>query len=203
MQTISKNELPALGTAMGGGFYAGLIQSGAELYAIIRAPKAQGFHPAIAWGEYGTEIEGADSVSDGMANTQAMAAAGCAIAQWALNLNIDGLADWYIPARDEAEINYRAFKPTTEENWRYGRHGENSSAVPITQKYSATSPAQTPIEAFQAEGPEAFEDVSYWTSAQGGPNDAWIQYFDDGHQGNGAKGTARPAFAVRRIKVTP
>ena len=203
MQTISKNELPALGNALAGGFYAGLIQSGTALYAIIRAPKAEGFHDPIAWGEYGNEIEGADSVSDGLANTQAMAAAGCEVAQWALSLNIGGLADWYIPARDEAEIHYRTFKPTTEENWRYGRHGENSSAVPITQKYSATYPAQTAVEAFQADGPEAFEDRSYWTSTQNGPDYAWIQYFDDGFQDTGVKDYARPAFAVRRITVTP
>lgn len=203
MQTISKNELPALGDALAGGFYAGLIQSGTALYAIIRAPKAEGFHAPIAWGEYGNEIEGADSVSDGLANTQAMATAGCTVAQWALSLNIAGLADWYLPSRDEAEIHYRAFKPTTEENWRYGRHGENSSAVPITQKYSATSPAQTPIEAFQADGPEAFEDRSYWTSTQHGPYDAWIQDFGGGTQYLDDKDDARPAFAVRRITVTP
>ena len=203
MQTINKNELPALGTALAGGFYAGLIQSGTALYAIIRAPKAEGFHAPTAWGEYGNEIEGADSVSDGLANTQAMAAAGCTLAQWALSLNIAGLADWYLPARDEAEIHYRAFKPTTEENWRYGRHGENSSAVPVTQKYSATHPAQTTIEAFQADGPEAFEDRSYWTSTQGGPITAWILHFDDGNQYYGDKDFARPAFAVRRITVTP
>lgn len=203
MQTISKSELPSLGTPLAGGFYAGLIQSGTALYAIIRAPKAEGFHAPIAWGEYGNEIEGADSVSDGLANTQAMAAAGCTLAQWALGLNIAGLADWYLPSRDEAEIHYRTFKPTTEENWRYGRHGENSSAVPITQKYSATSPAQTPIEAFQADGPEAFEDRSYWTSTQDGPLFAWFQHFVDGLQDYDGKVGARPAFAVRRITVTP
>ncbi|WP_437881055.1 Lcl domain-containing protein [Pseudomonas sp. LRF_L74] len=203
MQTISKNELPAIGSPLQGGFYAGLIQADGELYAISRAPKAEGFYPDTAWGEYGIEIEGANSVYDGLANTQAMAAAGYPAAQWALGLKIAGLTDWYLPARDELEICYRNLKPTADENWRYGRHGENSSAVPITQKYTATNPARTPIEAFQAGGAEAFAPAVYWSSTQHGPDTAWIQYFDDGNQGLDHKDNARPAFAVRRIKVTP
>src|SRR5690606_41596742 len=38
------------------------------------------------WGEYGVEVKGADSYSDGEANTRAMAEAGCEIAIKALEL---------------------------------------------------------------------------------------------------------------------
>ena len=57
-----------------------------------------------AWGEYGKTVKGADSASDGRANTQAMADAGSAIAKKALGLSVDGHADFFIPSRREAKL---------------------------------------------------------------------------------------------------
>ncbi len=201
--TIKQNELPAIGSAFQGGFYAGLLNIDGQLHGLIVAPKATGEQEEARWGEYGNNIAGATSVYDGLANTQAMAAAGYPLAKWALELKIDSFTDWYLPSRDELEILYRQFKPTTETNYQYGRHGENSSAVPITQHYSAEAPAQTSLEAFQEGGEQAFEDAWYWSSSQYSPNLAWTQDFGDGTQGYGHKGLELRARAVRRFKVTP
>lgn len=51
-----------------------------------------------AWGEYGQDIEGARSRHDGRANTLAMAAAGCSIAQQVLAID----ATAWIPSQIEA-----------------------------------------------------------------------------------------------------
>ncbi|TRO21985.1 DUF1566 domain-containing protein [Ectopseudomonas mendocina] len=201
--TIKQNELPAIGSAFQGGFFAGLLQIDGQLHGLIVAPKAAGELAEARWGEYGNDIAGATSVYDGLANTQTMAAEGYPLAKWALELEIDGHTDWYLPSRDELEILYRQFKPTTETNYQYGRHGENSSAVPITQHYSAEAPAQTSHEAFQEGGEQAFEDAWYWSSTQYSPFYAWDQDFDDGGQYDGRKDYELRARAVRRFKVTP
>ncbi|MDP2746163.1 DUF1566 domain-containing protein [Pseudomonas sp.] len=203
MNTIAKNSLPAIGSPLAGGFYMGLYLLDGLLQALIRAPAANGFNAPLPWGARGTKIEGAGSFNDGLANTRAMAEAGCAHANWALGLSIDGHQDWFIPARDEAEIVYRVCKPTAQENWCSFRDGDNPSSVPAGYPYTADTPAQSNIEAFCQGGDEALEDCGYWTSTQDGPNGAWVQHFDDGTQHYGVKGYARPAFAVRRITVTP
>ncbi|HEP9216693.1 TPA: hypothetical protein VDV30_004212 [Pseudomonas aeruginosa] len=98
---------------------------------------------------------------------------------------------------------YRVCKPTTDENWCSFRDGDNPSSLPPGYPYTAVAPGQSPIAIFQDGGEEALEACSYWTSTQDGPYSAWIQNFDVGHQHFGGKDNARPAFAVRRIKVTP
>ncbi|WP_417312405.1 DUF1566 domain-containing protein [Ectopseudomonas khazarica] len=201
--TIKQNELPAIGSPFQGGFFAGLFNINGQLHGLIVAPKATGEQDEASWGEYGKDIAGATSVYDGLTNTQAMAAEGYPLAKWALELEIDGHTDWYLPSRDELEILYRQFKPTSETNYPYGRHGENSSAVPITQHYSAEAPAQTGHEAFQEGGDQAFEDSWYWSSSQCSPYTAWGQTFVDGTQTSGRKATELRARAVRKFTVTP
>ena len=203
MNAITRNTLPAIGAAFEGGFYAGLIALNGETYGIVVSPKASGELEEARWGEYGNDLQAARHLNDGLANTQAMAEASSDLARWMLALDINGFADWYLPSRDELEILYLQFKPTTETNYQHGRRGENSSAVPITQHYSAEAPAQTSHEAFQEGAEQAFEDAWYWSSTQFSPYHAWIQYFGGGGQSSGRKVYELRARAVRRFKVTP
>ncbi|MCY1282775.1 hypothetical protein D9M70_316230 [compost metagenome] len=203
MNAIAKSALPTRGAPLGGGFFMGLYQIEGQQQALIRAPKALGFHAPVRWGKAGILIPGADSFVDGLANTRAMAEAGSTLAAWALELEIGGHADWFIGARDENELVYRVCKPTAQENWCSFRDGDNPSSLPPGYPYTTNDPAQSPIAIFQEGGEEALEACSHWSSTQYGPGYAWIQYFGDGHQDIDRKVNARPAFAVRRIKVTP
>lgn len=195
--------LPAIGEPYAGGFYVGQIMSNGERYVLIVAPKAEGEHDDVEWHAECSNIPGAQSYCDGLANTQAMAEAGSALAQWALGLNIDGHADWYLPSQDELELCYRALKPTADKNYPYGRSGINASAVPPTYPYTADAPAQTPVEAFQAGGTEAFDDAWYWSSTQhaSSSDDAWCQYFGYGDQDIISKDNQLRARAVRRSPI--
>lgn len=202
MNAITCNTLPAIGAAFEGGFYAGLIALNGETFGIVVAPKAAGELEEATWGARGTDLQAARHLNDGLANTKAMAEAGSDLARWMLALDINGFADWYLPARDELELLYRHFKPTTESNWVY-RHGENPSSVPMGYPYTAEHPAQTQQPEFQADATEAFEDTWYWSSTQVSPNYAWSQYFEVGGQYGDHKGLELRARAVRRFKVTP
>lgn len=199
----SETEIAAIiGTAMGGGFYAGRVNVDGVLYALIVAAKAEG-ETTLAWSDRYDSIDGAKSYCDGAANTAALASAGSKLAAWASELKTGGESDWYIPAQDELEIIYRNLKPTADENSRHARSGINLSATPPTRPYKPTEPSQTLAEAFQSDGAEAFDDTWYWSSTQhaGYSDCAWIQYFADGLQYSGRKSYAGRARAVRRLPI--
>ena len=81
-QVIAVSELPALGEPLLGGIFAARYWLNGQERALILLPdEFEG-----AWGEYGTEVPGAGSYSDGYANTVAMAEAGSQIAIKALEL---------------------------------------------------------------------------------------------------------------------
>jgi hypothetical protein len=199
MNAITDTILPAIGTPMPGGFFAGAYMLNGQRRALILSTKKIGISLKGAWNEEEPDVPGAKSYNDGMANTKAMAEAGSGLAKTALTLEIDGMNDFYIPSQDELEICYRAFKPTTKQNWCYARSGINLSAVPPTYPYTPDFPVQTTLEAFKASGEEAFEEASYWSSTQhaGDSDCAWCQNFDDGDQFNYLKSAELRVRAVR------
>ena len=199
-QTTAIIAPEAIGTPFEGGFYGGKIRIGLAICAIVWAPKAEGEIKG-AWLDSYTDVPGATSCFDSMANTRAMAEAGSPIAQKALAATIDGHADWCIPARDVLEMGYRYMKPTTEENAVY-RYGDNPSSIPAGYPYTETSPAQTAVEAFQEGNDEAFSDEGwYFSSTQFSEHSAWGQDFDDGNQGNDSKSSERRCRFVRLIPL--
>lgn len=198
---LPADAIPTIpGTPFGGGFYVARYRAGEEVRALIRAPKKLGFRKPSVWSKKYIEIPGANSFFDGRANTIAMADAGLSIAKWALDLSINGEDDWSLAARDQAELCYRYLKPTAQENWTW-RNGENPCAIPATYPYTATNPAQTDIEIFQAGGAEAFDPVAHWTSSQSSASNAWCQGFVSGGQFTSVKVTKLSAFAVRSILI--
>lgn len=81
-KTVLAAELPERGQPLAGGvFVTRYWLNGAERALILLPEELSG-----PWGEYGVEIKGAGSYSDGEANTRAMAEAGSVIAIKALEL---------------------------------------------------------------------------------------------------------------------
>jgi hypothetical protein len=203
MKSSIEEITPILGTSMDGGFYAGRIQIGEQVFALIVAPKAEGERDDAELIANYKDVPGAKSYKDGLANTAAMVEAGSELAKWTRELRIGGHDDWYLPSQDELEVIYRNLKPTTEENYCYARSGINLSAVPPTRPYTPEFPVQTQAEAFKSGGDQAFEEAWYWSSTQHASNsiNAWSQYFDNGHQYYGYKSFEGRARAVRRLPI--
>jgi hypothetical protein len=203
MQAIVKPQLPPIGTLIEGGFFAGAFILNGEEFGLIVAPKSEGHREDVEWNGSYKSVESALSYNDGAANTDAMAAAGSKLAEWAKNLQIGGFNDWYIPSQDELELCYRHLKPGTDENSCYGRSGINMSASPQTRPYTPTFPVQTEAELFRGEGAEAFDERAYWSSTQcaGYESLAWAQSFFYGTQDWGHKDDDFRARAVRKIKL--
>lgn len=177
--------LPEIGQAYGGGFFSGITVQDGKRYMLITAGREHELEGE--WGEYGTKIEGADSFTDGRANTEAMAAAGSELAQQVLALSIGGHNDWAIPARDQQELQYRNLKPTARENYCYGRDGDNPNSLPIGLLYTAESPTKTTVGAFREGGSEAFQPSWYWSSSQRSADTAFTMDFAGGYHVNYAK----------------
>lgn len=177
------------GLPYGGGYYAGKIVTGGVTYALIVAPKAQGGeNSSLAWKTSTTTTAGTTSINDGLANTNAMIAAGASAhpaANFCNNLSINGYDDWYLPAKDELEILYRYLKPTTSVNDTGS--GANTSSVPTTSNYTSRSPAQTSVTIFRTGNSEAFVSNYYWTSTEYSSTNGWLQIFDGGNQSIGSK----------------
>lgn len=93
-QTVLAAELPERGQPLAGGvFVTRYWLNGVERALILLPDELSG-----PWGEYGVEIKGAGSYSDGEANTRAMAEAGSVIASKALEL------DGFIPSCLEGQL---------------------------------------------------------------------------------------------------
>ncbi|MGY2285212.1 DUF1566 domain-containing protein [Pseudomonas gingeri] len=196
-QAAPEITIPAIGQAYGGGFVTGITRDPdtGKRYLNITAGAA---HELVGeWGKYGEKIEGADSFTNSLANTQAMAAAGSDLAAKVLALEIGGFTDWAIPARDVQELQYRHFKPTTQENWAGRRDGDNPNSEPVGKQYSEEDPAQTAHEAFRAGGPEAFKDTWYWSSSQRSAYGAFGLGVGDGFQNGNGKGDELRVRPVR------
>ena len=192
---------PLPGTAMEGGFFAGVININGEHYGIVVAPKVPGEAKPQVWNKTAKAVTGAGSFFDGQANTATMAEAGSTLAKWARGLEIGGFTDWYLPSRDELELAYRAFKPTADANWCW--RGDNPSSVPVGYAYLPNLPAQTAMANFQAGNEDAFDADWYWTSTQyaGDEQSAWGQDFINGTQFYYHENSKLRARAVRRFKL--
>ena len=90
--------IPAIGQAYGGGFVTGITRDPATGKRSLHITAGAAHELVGKWGEYGKKIEGADSYSDGEANTRAMAEAGSVIAMKALEL------DGFIPSCLEGQL---------------------------------------------------------------------------------------------------
>jgi hypothetical protein len=189
--------IPEIGQPFGGGFFSGITRDPDTGKRYLNITAGAEHELVGAWGKYGEKIEGADSFTNGRANTEAMAAAGSELAQKVLALRIDGYDDWAIPARDQQELQYRHFKPTTEVNWQYGRSGDNPNSEPVGLLYTEESPAQTSVEPFREDGPEAFQDRAYWSSSQRSANFAFYMFFGGGYQDSDVKGLELRVRPVR------
>jgi hypothetical protein len=103
MRTITLPQFGALLPAHGGHFGAilrGAAADGSEDYALIVAEASAEIEDAT-WSEDYTTIAGADSKTDGQANTEAMATAGLRLALQIQALDLSGHKDWYLPAAAE------------------------------------------------------------------------------------------------------
>ena len=206
----SRSSGPAIGSSLGGGFFAGYIShtaNGVATHALIVAPAATGatgtgytLTTDKQWKTTNTTTAGTTSTYNGAANSANMNNASHPAAQFCEGLSIGGYTDWYLPARDELEIAYYNLKPTTDSNntsW-----GINAYAVPARgSNYTAGTPAQTTVTAFQTGNSEAFVADTHWSSTETSSGGASTQFFFSGFQISRSKGNLYRVRAFRKLAL--
>ncbi len=197
-----------IGQPRAGGFFIGVMKYADGDYELIDAGKAS--ETSLVYNASNTVNGGTTSYHDGLANSSAMNSASWPAAKYCLDGAWGGQSDWYLPARDEAELRYRNLKPSTASNItgarpESGNYGENANSVPTGAAYAVGSPAQTALVPFRAGGAEALNGIGtwYWTSTQYAPSTsgAWIQRCSDGYQYDGYKLNSYLVRPVRRLKI--
>ena len=103
--------IPALGAAIQGGFFHGILLIDGQLWGEVTAPRAGGELAEVAWHPEYRDVPGAASDFDGLANTRAMAEAGSTLAKLIQELRIGGFDDWYLPARGGQLLQWGNLKP--------------------------------------------------------------------------------------------
>jgi hypothetical protein len=194
---------PSIGDAYQGGYFAGQISTagnGVADYNLVIGPAASAQSIDIQWKTSNSNTSGTDSVIDGPANSAAMNNASHPAAQFCEGLTIGGYSDWYMPAKNELEVCYYNLKPIIENN--NTGSGTNTNAVPSRgSSYTAGTPAQTSVAAFQYPGAQAFNPAVYWSSTQDGTFASWYQYLGNGNQSTSNKSNINRVRAVRRVAV--
>ena len=198
--------LPQIGSALNGGFYAGLIShtaNGVATHALIVAPSATGFG-FYTMKTSNTATAGSDNLFDGAVNTAVMVSAGITdhpAVNFCVGLSINGYSDWYLPARYELDIAYQNLKPTTASNDISS--GINPYSVPARPaNRTVGEPAQTSLTAFQSGGAQAFFTNLHWSSTQVStlPSRIMIQFTDGSSSPNSPTGSL-PVRAFRKVAL--
>jgi hypothetical protein len=201
----SITTLFAIGSALGGGFFAGQIGvGGVATHNLVIGPIASA-QSIKKYKNANTAATGADSVINGPQNTADLVADGNSTvypaAHFCNDLVIGGFSDWYMPAKNELEVCYFNLKPTTTSN--NTSSGINANAVPArASNYTSGNPAQTSATDFKDTGTEDFAANRYWSSTDTSASYALAQDFDDGLQNpNFMKTDSYRVRAVRRVAV--
>jgi hypothetical protein len=87
-----------------GGYFAAIMRghnSQTPHYALLVSDVNVGEIAKCAWGEYGKDVPGASSRTDGRANTKAMAIVYCPAALAVRSMIIGGHSDYFLPALGE------------------------------------------------------------------------------------------------------
>ena len=201
----------AIGSAYGGGYYAGQISltaNGVATHYLIVSDASVGDSGGLAWGPVATTT-GVTDIIDGPTNTATLAALGAsyAAATFCADLNAGGYTDWYLPAKDETAVLYYFLKPGTLNNdTSSGSTAYAVSPQPISTNYTSGTPAQTAATNFRAgAADQQFTQGGYNTSTEFDANYKWVRSFDNGYQRNSPiflkTRTDDRTRAVRRVPI--
>lgn len=195
------NNVPAIGSALGGGYFAGQISTagnGIADYNLVVGPLSS----ASTSSSFRNTNTGTDPTSliDGPTNSTTMNDGLHPAVTFCKALTVGGFTDWYSPALNEIDVIYFNLKPTTASNQT--SYGINANSVPKrTSNYTAGNPAQTTATDFQSGGTQAYANSYNWCSTGVNTQFAYQKGFSTGDNFGQYKTSGGNIRAIRRIPV--
>lgn len=120
---IPASMAPKVGTfwPAQGGINLGLVtgENDEPDYYLIQPLDPLAYLKAMPLGTYGDNVSGACHKRDGLANTKALAEAGSELCKQILALEIDGFADFYLPAQLEQNLQYHYGGESFVKEWHW------------------------------------------------------------------------------------
>ena len=219
-----------IGMQMDGGYYAGNVRSDVDgqWYAVIVSDAGGDTDRTGAgnkqWRTSQTALVEAQTLTDGksvmdhIVNFETLS--DFPAFEWIQNnlnaASYNGFSDWYLPARDELELVYRHFKPSSDSNSTGTRfttgfggdgevYGTNKNSAPADYDgYTISDPAQTSVASFQDGNADYLTNgLFYWCATENESTDVWNVRTSDGRQGTRSKDDVTGVRAVRRVLITP
>lgn len=119
-----------------GGIYVGRGRGrdGGRDYSLILPTDKSCVFEKRSLGTYGTDVTGATSEHDGLANTIALADAGSDLCKEALAIEIDGHKDFHVPSRMDLRLMWANVPELFEKEW-YLSSTQHSSNGAWTQRF--------------------------------------------------------------------
>ena len=110
-----------IGQVVEGCMFVGVNQIGKRAYAVFVSPSDTETSLPVKFTI--PHALGPHSDTDGVANTQLMQYSNYPAAVYCLSLTVNSNSDFYLPAKNELELCYRALKPTHDGNFVYSCYG--------------------------------------------------------------------------------
>lgn len=196
---VSTPDTLAIGEMYGGGYYAGNIVQGGVTYRLIVAPRTGG-QSSTSMSTGPTTPEATKTLNNGPIASASMNSASFPAAYFCENLTLGGYNDWYMPSRDELELCYRNFKPTSDitntavrvkasYNYLEGNDvsgdqmGINRNSSPLGGAYPSTLPRTQVSQFIDSVTAEGFTTYGgYLSSSFFDSTKVWGQQFLNGRQ---------------------
>jgi hypothetical protein len=196
-----------LGSAYGGGFFAGQISTSADGVAthnLVVCDVTVGENTSKQWKTTQTSTSGTSSIINGPANSANMNNADHPAAQFCEGINTGGFTDWYMPAQNELDVCFYRLKPTSDQNAPgIGANIHAVSPQPYNTNHGSFDPTITTATNFRySGGAQAFSPLGrYWASTEVDATTAICTYFDNGYPDNPGKQAVAKVRAIRRVPV--
>ena len=163
-----------LGQVVEGCMFVGVNRIQNCAYAVFVSPSET--ETSLPFRTLKSHTNGSQSVIDGFANTRSMADTQYLAAAYCMSLTVNGNSDFYLPAKNELELCYRALKPTNTINFVYGKNyregnlstpcGSNNSSIPTGSPYLMRVPKVTIILNSNFTFTRKCSLTQYWTSTE-------------------------------------
>lgn len=171
--TTASSFLPTqIGTPYQGGFWGGTVSYNGKTYGIVVAPKSA--EANLQWRTTTTDVPGAYSELDSVANTAAMkASTNSPAADYVRNLTTGGYTDWQIPAAGVLDLLHARMRPSLSTITAQFQTGGSEAWAVNAGYWSSTLYYYLQDTSYYTQGAPIYDTV-YEEHTYSGTNQRWV-----------------------------